>query len=105
MSITFSPSNDYDKECLNVSNSNAYAILEVLGIEPYYCGSIEASELIEKIDSVTSVQSAVVEPTIEQIPGHATIIDCGRTEEYLIRRLRELRRMATNFPNQKIVWA
>ena len=35
---------------LNVHNTGGYTLLAALGIEPDYCGSIDAAELLERID-------------------------------------------------------
>lgn len=98
MSITFSPSENMEHDGINMANGNAYAIMSLLKMEPECCGRISTEELIEKINAVTSTAPIVKESTIDAQPGCATIIDCGRTHEYVVGRLWELRCMAINNP-------
>lgn len=56
MSITFEPEVDASGgDFLNVANSNGFAIMRVLGIDPDHVGSIDAHELIGKIAHVEHV--------------------------------------------------
>lgn len=107
MSITFCPSGvGHCEEGINLSNANAMALMSVLGVEPDYCGIISSAELISRIDAVNSasIGAAVVEPSIDRTPGHATMICCGRSREYLEERLQQLRDLATQYPGD-ISWA
>jgi len=107
MSITFCPVGKYEEEDADVqmSNSNAYAIMGILGITPDCCGIIGTAELISKIDAVSAnaIQQRVMEPAIYKSSGHATIINCGRSQEYVERKLSALRKLATENPGE-ISW-
>lgn len=98
MSITFSPTERHDVEGVNMANGNAYAVMNLLQMEADYCGRIHSSELIERIDSVVSVSDQVRNPEVSQKPGCATMIFCGRSEEYLLGRLQQLRELAIAHP-------
>ena len=105
MSITFSPSGSgSNDDFVNMANGNAYAVMHLIGMETECCGSIHSEELIAKIDAVTSVKSHTAPTIIDREPGHATMICCGRTEEYLLERLRQLKEMAVKYPGI-ISWA
>ena len=105
MSITFFAEGGRTEHLeVNMANGNACAVMQVLGIVPDYCGSIKAEELIEKINSVSSVDAGVRNPSIDIEPGHATIIDCGRTEEYLRERISQLKTLAENNLGITICW-
>lgn len=105
MSITFFAEGSRTPELeVNMSNGNACAVMQVLGIVPNYCGSIKAEELIEKINSVSSVDAGVRNPSIDKEPGCATMIDCGRTEEYLRNRISQLKTLAENNLGLEICW-
>lgn len=102
MSITFSPEGNYE-EGINMANGNAYAVMDLLKMETDCCGSIMSSELIRLIDDVKSVDSHVESLRIDQTPGHATMISCGRSEDYLWTRLNQLRDLAVANPG-RITW-
>ena len=107
MSITFCPSGmGHCSEGINMSNANAMAVMAVLGMETEYCGFIESAELIRRIDDVNpaAITRGVVEPSVDQTPGHATMISCGRSRGYIEERLTQLRQLAKDSPSG-ISWA
>lgn len=103
MSITFSPQGKSSELDINMSNTNARAIMDLLDIEVDYCGTIKSTDLIAKIDAVVSVQSHVQQPFINEEEGCATIIFCGRDEKYIKQRLQQLRTLAVEYPGN-ICW-
>lgn len=103
MSITFSPSGKESEQDVSMSNCNAFAVLALLDIETDYCGNITSEEMIQKIDAIVSVKSHVVEPSIDKEEGHATMIFGGRSENYLLTRLQQLRDLAVKNPG-RLCW-
>jgi len=103
MSITFAPAGKSDG--INMANGNAMAVMSLLGMDVEYCGTIKSEDLIRRIDEVTyqSVRNHSRNPSISQNPGCATMIDCGRSEDYLMERLYQLRDLAVKNPGT-ICW-
>lgn len=98
---------------MNLSNSNAMAIQSVLGYEPDYCGTWKAAELgdvrqrimralnsertrgAEVYGASDSRKARVVinEDGMPQIATGCRIIDCGRSDTYIVTRLAHLEQM------------
>lgn len=56
MSVTFFVSNHYsDAPQMNVSNMNAFSVLRDLGIDAEYSGTIDAADLLNRLQSTTMV--------------------------------------------------
>lgn len=108
MSVTFSAAQKVGSEVvwltdddttLNVSNSNAFHLLTLLGVTPDYCGSFEGDELQSlKRSAEVAVRMLAINPNIDagtetvvddSGPG-ATMVHCGRREGYYAHRLEAL---------------
>jgi RAB protein geranylgeranyltransferase component A len=110
MSTTFTISGkqyDFENEdeigYMNLSNSNATDILNVLGINPNdeygsLYGSIRARDLRKKCEIALKTLSPVNDESIPQSTlmetGKATIINCGRESGYLTKRIGELLKLS-----------
>ena len=81
---------------VNMANSNAAFIIELLGIEFDYCGSIPAAELLERITfgAVVGGGDTGTVTVAYQTDGGATMVDCGRPAGYADMRLEQLREVA-----------
>jgi len=81
---------------VNMANTNAAFIIELLGIEFDYCGSIPAAELLERITfgEVVGGGDAGTVAVEYRAEGGATVIDCGRHAGYADERLAQLREVA-----------
>lgn len=71
---------------VNVSNTNAIAILERLGFdhpEDYLGGSCEADDFIgrTKLANVGRLDTGII-ASVDSAPGRATMIDCGVRADY-----------------------
>jgi hypothetical protein len=84
---------------IQMSNSNAYAMLALLGIDADYSGHVDAEDLprirraIIKARNMASVRStATAEPYESGGPGtgQCRVVYCGRDEYYVSRRLGDL---------------
>lgn len=75
---------------LNVSNRNAALILSELGFEgeDFYCGAIDADELLAKITFRQAFPSGIALDTIDENDGR--FIDVGVSAEYVPSRLTAL---------------
>ncbi len=106
MSITFvvlrqsgqrydrAPLNADDSE-LSLSNENAHDVLDTLGIEDPYSSSPWPiapfrSRLAATRRKRLGHQSPAIPTTEQSEPGRMTIIECGRPEGYVERRLKDL---------------
>ena len=90
MSISFYPTNT-NLDGLNVSNANGMSILNALGIEPDYCGSIDPSDLKGRCLEALVLADDSGFPSQTTIGANgATMVDCGRREGYLADRLQTL---------------
>jgi len=81
---------------VNMSNVNAAYIIDLMGIEFDYCGSIPAAELLERI-AFGEVVGGGDEGTVTvayRAEGGATMVDCGRPAGYADMRLGQLREVA-----------
>lgn len=83
-----------DLEC-NVSNANGYSILEALCIEADPCGGLPINEFIGRgqvwLKRNIGKPSEEIEVTESRAaPDKCLVIDCGRQEGYLNRRIQEL---------------
>lgn len=101
MSITFAPALRRDN-CidmtvapdgpdLNVSNRNGFLLLTELGLEPDYCGDMDAQELLALISLRQAFPSGISLETIEERgDAGARMIDFGVAPDYVPTRLRQL---------------
>ena len=98
MSVTFFiPDGPKDLE-VNMSNGRARAILGLIGLPTHELwGHIKGPELgvvfntIMKALNIGARRGAIVrEPSVDAIPGYCTMIDCGMSDDYIQRRLRQL---------------
>lgn len=90
------------EETLNVTNSNAYAIAHALGLQAED-GMISEVEIPRFISMGTSFlsrsigrQDPGVAKQVDQSPGKATFIVCGRSPSYLQDKVMALLQMARN---------
>jgi len=81
---------------VNVSNTNARAILERLGVEFDYCGTLDPTDLLGRAMTANIGQDDSGRPSsIETGAGGATMIDCGRSAGYFDRNFERLATLAT----------
>lgn len=80
---------------VNVSNSNAMLILERLGVEFDYCGSLDPADLLGRamVGNVGRDDSGAPSATLVE-PGKATVVDCGARAGYFEDRLGSLASLA-----------
>jgi len=80
---------------VNVSNTNASAILERLGVEFDYCGSIDAADMLGRalVGNIGRDDSGV-DSTEDARLGCATMIDCGLRPGYFDDRLGQIADLA-----------
>jgi hypothetical protein len=81
---------------VNMSNVNAAYIIDLMGIEFDYCGSIPAAELLERV-TFGQVVGGGDEGTVAvayRTEGGATMVDCGRSAGYADMRLEQIREVA-----------
>jgi hypothetical protein len=83
------------KESFDLSNANASDLLSVLGFEDLW--SVPPQPILGFLDRLTAAlrksigrPSAEIPMTIDRAHGRMTVVDCGRAEGYLNRRLHEL---------------
>ena len=81
---------------VNVSNGNAAAILERLGLEFDYCGTVDASDFLGRalVANVGRDDSGVA-PHEERGEGGALLVDCGQSVGYFDSRMAALVTLAT----------
>jgi len=81
---------------VNVSNSNAFALLDRLGIEADYCGTMTAEDFLGRtmVANVGRFDDGI-ESTTERGQGGATIIDCGLRPGYFEDRMSSLAELAS----------
>lgn len=114
-------------EPVNVSNANAAALLEVLGLRPdtepegeflgglplfgELCGEADGESFLGRVLTARALLDARGDegtPAV-QTGGHGTavIVDCGRAPGYFERRLSELEDLATTAiaAGGKVTWA
>lgn len=94
---------------LNVSNSNAFFLMDLLGLEKDYCGSMSGHDLLGRVlvaQALYGHDEGV--PPRQLVPGEsfadglfgpvreggATFLDMGRSEGYADDRLESLRMIA-----------
>lgn len=76
---------------INMSNSNAYAFLELFGLELDYCGSIPVEVLPDLAVKAKLLSVGITAPFLEkETVEEGNIILCGRDTEYVRRRGSEL---------------
>lgn len=82
---------EYVEVGVNVSNHNAVAILEALGIDvdPHNLyGTIDADDLRGRcLVALALADDSAIAPVTDRVPGQATYVDCGRREGYMSDRL------------------
>jgi len=86
-----------DRFSVNASNSNAFRLLDRLGIEnPDYCGSMAAGDFLGRC-MVANVgrPDHGIEPVEFSSEGGATMIDCGLRAGYFEERIEQLADLAT----------
>ncbi len=84
-----------DDSELSLSNENAHDVLDALGIEDTYSSSPWSIAPFRALLTATrrkrlGHQSAAIATTGRCEPGRMTIIECGRPEGYVERRLKDL---------------
>ncbi len=102
MTVTFSVRGlDVDWEdsstYVNVSNVNARALLEWLGLEPgeFLTGSVSSSELAARCrrrlwTNVARNEDPGTPPRVDRRPSRCTVYDSGRPVGYLLLRTEQL---------------
>ena len=95
MSITFWSGIASD-EGVNFANSNAFMILNRLGIDAEYGGKHDATDFLGRVlvANVGHDDSGTAD-TIDRGPNGATMIDCGHREGYWASAMERLADMAT----------
>jgi len=85
-----------DALSVNVSNSNAFALLDRLGIDADYCGSMAAEDFLGRamVANVGRCDEGFA-PTTERGQGGATMIDCGVRPGYFDDRMSSLAELAS----------
>jgi len=87
----------FDRYSVNVSNANAFALLDRLGIEdPDYCGSIEAEDFLGRtmVANVGRPDDGVGSAEFRG-EGGCTVIDCGVRPGYFDDRMGSLATLAS----------
>jgi len=84
-----------DDSELSLSNENAHDVLDALGIEdPYSSSPWPIAPFRARLAATRRKrlghQSAAIATTERSEPGRMTIIECGRPEGYVERRLKDL---------------
>jgi hypothetical protein len=84
-----------ENETFELSNANAVDLLSVLGFEDLWSAPPQPiaaflSRLTAALRKPTGRPSAEIPVTVDETPGQLIVIDCGRSEGYLSRRLHEL---------------
>lgn len=103
---------DVDDE-LNLSNTNAVMVLDILGIETDFehgiVGSMKAEDFLGHVMVAMAQErdNAAVPATVDAQQGRATFVDCGLPEGYVAERLVILADMATEAMRigRDITWA
>ena len=102
-----------DEFDVNMANSNAATVLTLLGLhdDDSMCGSMNAAEFARLVSAAYAVQQAVgsntaVPSTVTREPGHATVVDCGLPENYMLDRLDQLAVLAdaATAAGRRILW-
>jgi hypothetical protein len=109
MSITFFIAGQDSDETLNLSNANAWALLEWIGIAPDHGGSVPARELAALTrrrlwPEMRERDDEGVSPSVDEAPGRCTMIDCGRRPGYFQDRAEQLLRLAECAGEGPIAW-
>lgn len=87
---------DHDA-AFNVHNAGGYAILRTIGIEPDYCGTADAADVVARCVTWRAVDAparGVVEPRVTGGDGHAIMVECGVGYEYVAERIARLEALA-----------
>jgi len=81
---------------VNVSNSNAFALFDRLGIEADYCGSMAAGDFLGRamVANVGRFDDGI-ESATDVGEGGATFIDCGLRSGYFEDRMSSLANLAS----------
>jgi hypothetical protein len=109
MSITFSIAGQDSDETINLSNANAWTLLEWIGIAPDHGGTVPARELAALTrrrlwPEVRERNDEGVAPSVDKAPGRCTMIDCGRRPGYFQERAEQLLRLAEAAGDGAIAW-
>jgi len=80
---------------MNMANSNAYDVMNALGVQFDWSGSVELNELKTKLDMFNPYQQQelIREPEYSQEEDKVQMIDFGRDEDRVERYISGLRRM------------
>jgi hypothetical protein len=92
---------------LNMSNSNAFAVLSALGIEEDYCGQVSAEEFYNRVRTLFNPKNITTGDSHSKEPNKCEVFSCGRTLEQTTRYKWALMQIATEAKkrNQLIVWS
>lgn len=109
MSITFFIAGRDSDESMNLSNSNAWALLEWVGIPPDHGGAVSARELAALArrrlwPEVCERGDEGISPSVTKTPGCCTLIDSGRRPGYFQERAGQLLRLAEAAGDGVIAW-
>ena len=109
MSITFFVAGQESDVDMNLSNSNAWALLEWIGITPDHGGSIPARELAALTrrrlwPGLRERDDQGIPPSVHTVPGRCTLIDCGRDAGYFQERATQLLQLADSAGDGTITW-
>jgi hypothetical protein len=96
----------------NMSNSNARAVLAVLGIDlelDGWCGGEDATEFLGRVLIALAINpaDAGIPMTVSANERGATFVECGRHEGYIDEALQDLREIAEwcRAHNVEVQWA
>lgn len=96
MSVSFTIAGvSQDDADINLSNANARAIIEYLGIDnPELCGEIRSFELrnlcMKAVERLLINGDKGVKTTVQKFEDGPLVVDYGRPEGYMIRRIKQL---------------
>jgi hypothetical protein len=84
-----------ENETFELSNANASDLLAILGFEDLWSAppqpiAVFLGHLTTALQKSSGRPSVEIPVTVDQAPGRLTVIDCGRAEGYLNRRLHQL---------------
>jgi hypothetical protein len=109
MSITFFVAGQDSDADINLSNVNAWALLEWIGITPDHDGSIPARELAALTrrrlwPELRARGDEGIAPIVDTTRGGATFVDCGRRAGYFQERASQLLQLADMAGDGTIAW-
>lgn len=93
---------------VNLANGNAWALLEMLGINPDHCGSEEPQKFLDGVDFVRSLNNCGIEPLVT--PNHqetgengCRLIQCGRTPDQVAGYLDRITHVAAEAESRGVL--